>query len=75
MKVIEWALEAVASVADLAPQPLYKVVGQTHPRVLERDGEAYRDRFTASVRRLGISSMVEFDARYLDTASLQRIVG
>jgi len=73
-KGIEWALEAVASVADLAPQPLYKVVGQTHPRVLERDGEAYRDRLTASVRRLGISSMVEFDARYLDTASLQRIV-
>src|SRR5665648_910666 len=73
-KGIEWALEAVASVADLKPQPLYKVVGQTHPRVLERDGEAYRDRLTASVRRLGISSMVEFDARYLDTASLQRIV-
>lgn len=74
-KGIEWALEAVASVADLAPQPFYKVVGQTHPRVLERDGEAYRDRLTASVRRLGISSMVEFDARYLDTVSLQRIVG
>jgi glycosyltransferase involved in cell wall biosynthesis len=73
-KGIEWALEAVASVADLAPQPLYRVVGETHPRVLERDGEAYRDRLTASVRRLGISSMVEFDARYLDTASLQRIV-
>src|SRR5665648_1240048 len=32
-KGIEWALEAVASVADLAPQPLYKVVGHRGNRL------------------------------------------
>ncbi len=74
-KGIEWALEAMAGLADLTPLPLYRVVGETHPRVFEREGEAYRSRLEAQVEELGISSMVEFDGRYLDARSLQRIVG
>ena len=73
-KGIEWALEAIAGLADLSPRPLYRIVGQTHPRVLEREGEAYRDRLKALVRSFGITSMVEFDGRYLDGPTLRRIV-
>ena len=73
-KGIEWALEAIAGLSDLTPRPLYRVVGQTHPRVLEREGEAYRDRLKALVRSFGITSMVEFDGRYLDGPTLRRIV-
>jgi len=73
-KGIEWALEAIAGLADLTPRPLYRVVGQTHPRVLEREGEVYRDRLKALVRSFGITSMVEFDGRYLDGPTLRRIV-
>jgi glycosyltransferase involved in cell wall biosynthesis len=73
-KGIEWALDAMATLRDLTPRPRYRVVGQTHPRVFEREGEAYRDRLKTSVRALGISSMVEFDARYLDGPSLRRLV-
>jgi glycosyltransferase involved in cell wall biosynthesis len=74
-KGIEWALEAMVGLADLDPLPLYRVVGETHPRVVEREGEAYRNRLVAQAEALGISSMVEFDGRYLDNPSLQRIVG
>ena len=73
-KGIEWALEAIAGLKDLRPRPTYRVVGQTHPRVLERNGEAYRDRLKALVQSFGIASMVEFDGRYLDGPSLRRIV-
>jgi len=73
-KGIEWALEAIAGLTDLTPRPLYRVVGQTHPRVLEREGEAYRGRLKALVRSFGIASMVEFDGRYLDGPTLRRIV-
>ena len=73
-KGIEWALEAVAGLADLDPQPLYQIVGQTHPRVVEREGEVYRDRLVALADRLGITSMVSFDDRYLDVRTLQGIV-
>ena len=73
-KGIEWALAAMADLVDLTPPPLYRVVGETHPRVVERDGEAYRDRLTSSVQSLGISTMVEFDGRYLDGPTLRRVV-
>ena len=73
-KGIEWALEAIAHLADLDPQPLYRIVGQTHPRVVEREGEAYRERLLAITDRLGLGPMVEFDDRYLDVPTLQGIV-
>jgi glycosyltransferase involved in cell wall biosynthesis len=64
----------MAGLTDLAPRPVYQVVGETHPRVVERDGEAYRERLTALAHSLEIASMVEFDSRYLDGPSLRRVV-
>jgi glycosyltransferase involved in cell wall biosynthesis len=73
-KGIEWAIEAMADLQDLDPLPRYLVAGQTHPRVLERDGEAYRDRLVGRAATLGISHLVDFDPRYLDRDALQRLV-
>src|SRR5216684_2514723 len=40
-KGIEWGIGAMALLRDLEPMPRYKVAGQTHPKVLLREGEAY----------------------------------
>lgn len=69
-KGIERVIDALPSLRDLVPRPHYLVVGETHPRVLERDGEAYRNRLIARAGRLGVSDMVTFRAGYLDVASL-----
>ena len=45
-KGIEWAIEAMAGLRDL--QPRYLVAGRTHPKVAQRDGEAYRDGLVAA---------------------------
>ncbi len=73
-KGIEWALLALAELRGRAPLPTYRVVGQTHPRVLERDGEAYRDRLTALTEDLGLTGSVRFDGRYLPAADLRAVV-
>ncbi len=73
-KGIEWALHAMAGLADLTPKPLYRVVGETHPRVVEREGESYRDRLVAMTRWLDVGSMVEFDGRYLAGPDLRAVV-
>jgi glycosyltransferase involved in cell wall biosynthesis len=71
-KGVEWAVEAMAQLRDLSP--VYRVVGQTHPKVLEREGERYRDRLVERAGRFGVSDLVEFDARYLDAESLRAVV-
>ena len=69
-KGIEWGIDAIARLSDLNPAPRYVVVGQTHPRVLETEGEAYRDSLVARASALGVDDRVEFDDAYHDTRSL-----
>jgi glycosyltransferase involved in cell wall biosynthesis len=73
-KGIEWGIEAMGSLADLDPAPHYVVAGHTHPKVLLHEGEAYRNRLGAQVRRLGLGATVTFDARYRDDAGLAELV-
>jgi len=73
-KGIEWALRAFAQLRDIQPVPRYRIVGQTHPRVLEREGEAYRDLLVGLTNELDLTSMVDFDSRYLSGPALRAIV-
>jgi glycosyltransferase involved in cell wall biosynthesis len=72
-KGIERVIEALPSLRDLVPRPHYLVVGETHPKVLERDGEAYRGGLVARARALGVADMVTFQARYLDVDALSSL--
>ena len=72
-KGIERVIEALPSLRDLEPRPHYLVVGETHPKVLERDGEAYRDGLVARARALGVSDMVTFQSPYLDVDALSSL--
>ncbi len=71
-KGIEWGIEAMAALQDLAPR--YLVAGQTHPKVLLHEGEAYRERLGRQVRRLGLDGTVTFDSRYRGADELARLV-
>jgi len=71
-KGIEWAIQAFGLLQDLEPRPRYRVLGQTHPKVLANDGDAYRDRLGATVEALGLGATVTIDGRYLDANGLAR---
>jgi glycosyltransferase involved in cell wall biosynthesis len=73
-KGIEWGIEAMARLQDLFPRPVYVVAGQTHPRVLEREGEAYRQLLQARASALGVTGDVVFDNGFLDAERLHRLV-
>ena len=73
-KGIEWALRAFAQLRDITPVPLYRIVGQTHPRVLEHHGEAYRDGLIGLTHELDLTSIVRFDGTYLSGPALRQIV-
>jgi glycosyltransferase involved in cell wall biosynthesis len=73
-KGIEWGIEALAMLHDLQPTPCYLVAGQTHPKVIERQGEAYREGLGQLIQRRGLSASVRLDGRYRDTRSLSQLV-
>jgi glycosyltransferase involved in cell wall biosynthesis len=71
-KGIEWAIDAMPGLQDL--QPRYLVVGKTHPRVLERDGEEYRESLARRADVRGVADVVELDDRYLGVGELADLV-
>ena len=73
-KGIEWGIEAMAMLRDLMPMPRYMVAGQTHPKVLLHEGDAYRDRLREQVRQAGLGSSIAFDGHYRNTSALASLV-
>jgi len=73
-KGIEWAIDALGMLKDLTPAPRYVVAGRTHPKVLAREGDAYRDSLVRRVQTNGVEHMVTFDDSYRDLASLQNLI-
>ncbi len=73
-KGIEWGIDAMTELADILPAVRYVVAGRTHPKVFAHEGEAYRDRLTAQIWRLGLQRMVTLDPQYRDARSLADLV-
>jgi glycosyltransferase involved in cell wall biosynthesis len=73
-KGIEWGIEAMAMLRDLQPMPRYMVAGQTHPKVLLHEGDAYRDRLYEQVRQAELGSWITFDGHYRNTNALASLV-
>ena len=69
-KGIETALRAIAGAVPDCPDLLYLIVGATHPEVLRREGERYRQSLENLVAELGLSDHVRFVNRYLDEDEL-----
>jgi glycosyltransferase involved in cell wall biosynthesis len=73
-KGVEHAIDAIAILRGRGLRADYKVTGQTHPRVLDRDGEAYRQSLMAQARDLNVADQVHFDARFLPAAALGKLI-
>lgn len=71
-KGIEYAIEAMPSVVEKFPNTTYLVLGATHPKVKQNEGEVYRHKLMAQARGLGVADNVKFVGRYL---SLDEIIG
>ena len=73
-KGIEWAIDAMALLDEVRPRPSYLVAGSTHPKVLAKEGEAYREMLMRRCWRTGACRSVSFDDSYRDLPSLTRLI-
>ena len=71
-KGIEWAIDALATLNDLKPKPIYVVAGNTHPKVHEFEGDVYRDMLMQRAKDRRVD--VVFDPEYRSLASLAQLI-
>jgi len=69
-KGIDYSIESIARIAKKYPEVLYLVIGQTHPNILENEGEKYRNSLKQKIKRMGIQKNVKFINRYLTLKEL-----
>ncbi|HEY6484488.1 MAG TPA: glycosyltransferase family 4 protein [Steroidobacteraceae bacterium] len=69
-KGIEVMIDAMPSILKSRPDTLYVVLGATHPNLVRREGEGYRDTLVARVRALGLEEHVVFLNRFVDKDTL-----
>jgi len=69
-KGLEYTIEAVAKIAKVYPEVMGVIIGQTHPRVIESEGEKYRNFLKEKVTELGIEENIKFIDKYLSLDDL-----
>ncbi len=65
-KGIETVIEALPAIVSTHPNVLYVVLGATHPHLVAREGEAYRDRLIALAATRGVARNVRFIDGFLE---------
>jgi glycosyltransferase involved in cell wall biosynthesis len=69
-KGIEIMIDAMPTILRSRPDAVYVVLGATHPNLVRREGEAYRNALRERARQLGIEQHVVFLDQFVDRATL-----
>ena len=64
-KGLEYVIDAMPEIVARHPDTLYLIVGQTHPELLKKAGESYRNSLLELVQRLEMDDHVKFVNEYL----------
>ncbi len=73
-KGLEHAIDALGLLKDMSQPPHYWIVGQTHPKVREASGEAYRESLVKRAVAAGVDHLVTFFDGYRDLTALHDLV-
>jgi glycosyltransferase involved in cell wall biosynthesis len=69
-KGLETMIAAMPAVLRRHPDTVYRIVGATHPQLVAKDGEVYREGLWELASQLGVSQAIDWDNRFLDTEEL-----
>ena len=73
-KGIEWVIRAMEQLRDITPAPIYIVAGRTHPKVLEHEGESYRNSLQSLIDDLSLENSVKLWPEYLSSDALDNLI-
>ena len=69
-KGLERVIEALPAIVARHPDTIYWIVGATHPTLVARDGEAYREKLQDCATRLGVADHIRWENRFVETEEL-----
>lgn len=69
-KGLETAIAALPAILERHPDTIYRILGATHPVLVARDGETYREGLIAQAQALGVSHAIQWENRFLDIEEL-----
>ena len=65
VKGLEYTIEALKEIKSKFPNVLYLIIGQTHPVVLQKDGEKYRNFLKEKIKLYNLQENVKFINEYI----------
>ncbi len=71
-KGFELVIDAMPAIVAAHPDVCYVIVGATHPDLIEREGETYRDSLVARVKRLKMINHVRFVDKFAHRVEMTR---
>ncbi len=74
-KGLEHAIRALPKVVKARPDVTYVILGATHPHLVAKVGEAYRESLEALAAELGVSEHVRFVNEFVDNEKLLAYLG
>ncbi len=74
-KGIEYVLDALPQIVREYPQTVYIVLGATHPKLIQEQGEAYRIHLERLAIKNGVQKHVIFYNRYVEPEQLHEFIG
>jgi glycosyltransferase involved in cell wall biosynthesis len=74
-KGIEHVIDAMPAILERHPDVVYLVLGATHPKLLEAEGEAYREKLQRLARERGVTDSVLFHDRFATLEELKEYIG
>ncbi len=69
-KGVEYMIKALPPLVKKYPDLLYLILGETHPDIVRREGEVYRNSLIKLINKLGLQNNVKFVNKYVTTPKL-----
>ena len=73
-KGIEAVIAALPAIITDHPEALYCIIGATHPNLIAREGEAYRERLHALATSLGVEDHIHWLDAFIETGELLDLI-
>ena len=74
-KGIENVIQALPYILSKHKNVVYLVAGATHPHILRRDGDHYREQLQALAKEIGVESRVIFQDRFVSPEEMVEFIG